>query len=772
MYKKFFFVLSCILLTHSLYAIDYQTKEILGKEGEKLSTATQVTADINGDGVSDILIAANSSKSNQKTGYITALSGANRKVLYTSFGSITAPNPGWEWIEIILPGDLNNDAVDDFIAVYQNRFEFPKSYLHATSGLDGSSLYSITGNTNDEPFASGDFYTKCDKQASKSVCVFGDVNRDGAKDLLVKINQRSSRLYSGSNGTFLYEIPVADLYFPGDMNGDGIDDIFSYLPEVQNFDGFSNELTINEMKLYSGSNGRELFSSNISDLNITYYDDFSSSYTAFNILYEEDLNNDGIKDFLVLNHFHSSSLIAISGSNGSRIFRKDPPDIYSNRFNNFLSYINDVNNDGIADILTTSEFNLFVFSGNSGNEIYTLGEDVGSFGNIHIIEDRNNDNLQDFLVSSPFSNPARLDILSSKDGSFINSFSGEQLNGELVKFKDLNSDLNSDGINDFFFLATHLTEIENEEEITAVSGANGNLLYTVKNPDYSLNSRDSFKGITNLGDINNDGVDDFSAAAAFVNNPNSDIIEPGLLRVFSGNDGTILLDLFGSSNYEQFGFFNRGHNSLSKDLNQDGNTDIIVPSPSFFEDGFENKGKAVFLYLNCNKTTCNTEFEANFCQNDPSRTELPCEGACSSFNFASEKSFLRKMFKKQNAFVKKLAKIAKSVSGSKKINKNKKNAKKRLTTLNSLTEALPEIIWECSNVSCTAISLEENLAELKKGSKIMRNVAKSLNKITKKATRDKTKLKASKKQLKKANKSYKNALISLNLTPSFTSSCF
>ena len=83
--------------------------------------------------------------------------------------------------------------------------------------------------------------------------------------------------------------------------------------------------------------------------------------------------------------------------------------------------------------------------------------------------------------------------------------------------------------------------------------------------------------VSDAGDVNGDGFDDL-IVGAFGDDTNG--IDSGSARVFSGVDGSVLYDFFGDSANDQFGFSVSG----AGDVNGDGFDDLIVGAPNNVDD--------------------------------------------------------------------------------------------------------------------------------------------------------------------------------------------
>src|SRR5262245_56555094 len=93
--------------------------------------------------------------------------------------------------------------------------------------------------------------------------------------------------------------------------------------------------------------------------------------------------------------------------------------------------------------------------------------------------------------------------------------------------------------------------------------------------------------VSNAGDANNDGVDDFAVGTP---NDNTSMIDSGRVRVYSGATGTLLWSRGGEAPGDQLGYAV----AAIGDANGDGFDDLVVGAPLNDTNG-SNSGKAYVL---------------------------------------------------------------------------------------------------------------------------------------------------------------------------------
>ena len=360
---------------------------------DEFGESVSVAGDVDGDGIPDFIVGAPTRRSTN--GYARVFSGSNGSVLY-SFEVDGTRRFGQS---VSGAGDVNGDGRADLI-VGEN------SSARVFSGSDGSVLYSFDGDSSGDQFGF-------------SVSGAGDVNGDGNADLIVGApfddnngsNSGSARVLSGSDGSVLYDFngeSVNDWFGvsvsgAGDINGDGVADLIV---------GASGNGPLGFARVFSGSDGSVLYNFNGNDVSLPV-DLFGQSVSGAG-----DVNGDGIDDFIVgapgpETVFRSGHARVLSGSDGSTLFEFHGFffDSFESRFGGSVSGAGDVNGDGKADLIVGARFDdnnglnsgsAHVLSGSDGSVLYKLtGELFDSFGvSVSGVGDINEDGIDDFIVGS------------------------------------------------------------------------------------------------------------------------------------------------------------------------------------------------------------------------------------------------------------------------------------------------------------------------------------------------------------------------------------
>lgn len=356
-------------------------------------------ADVNNDGVPDIIIGAYSYDAGTiDAGRVYVYSGANGAVLHI-FDGETSAIPGDRFgCSVSSAGDMNNDGHDDIlIGAYNNDgLGNRRGRAYVYSGANGSLLYSWDGEANMDMFGT-------------SVAGGGDMNGDGFPDIVVVARANpdegfpAARVYafSGADGSLLHKFegdPGESVFFyslgpAGDINNDGFSDIVW----GTTFSGGSIWDSTGRVFVYSGFTGDTLY------------------------IFSSGMNND--------------------------------------RFGYSTSGAGDVNNDGFDDIVVgapeadNARGRIYVYSGFDGGllRIYTglgaghrIGEKVTSAGDVNI------DGFTDLLVGAPWS-----DIPAQAAGQAYVFLSAQ----ECVACCDIPGDANNSGsvnISDVTFLIARI----------------------------------------------------------------------------------------------------------------------------------------------------------------------------------------------------------------------------------------------------------------------------------------------------------------------------
>lgn len=425
---------------------------------------------------------------------------------------------------------------------------YPRTFELST--LNGSNGFEIIGLEQNVQFGAESQF-------------IGDINNDGLEDIAlgVELATADGLQYAGTtyiifgstspfptpfnlntlNGTngFIVKGIIANerrgttIAGPGDINGDGIDDLIIG----------SSSTAPNEIVIYGTTSFPQIITSN--DINGS--NGFLIVTPGSNqIAGLGDVNGDGINDFILSIPFWSGQTWIIFG-----------------RSSNFPLSIDESWLDGVKGFKTSS------FPGSIPSFL------VGGSGDI------NNDGFKDILIGNwdstdpaisyllfgkgtPFSPLVDLTTLDGTDG-----FSIDNNGGNFLTFVGTLGDINNDGIDDFF------------SETNAIFGSTDP--FPAHFPKSSLNGTDGFTlpgqlTSSGIGDINMDGIDDFisvygnNGRAYIVFGSTSGFPNPMNETTLNGVNGFVIEGL--------------NQNNLARptsgngDVNGDGISDFVVASPN------------------------------------------------------------------------------------------------------------------------------------------------------------------------------------------------
>lgn len=312
------------------------------------------------------------------------------------------------------------------------------------------------------------------------------------------------------------------------------------------------------------------------------------------VLSPGDLDGDGISDLVsgspsvgpVGQPFHGL-VVAFSGDTGEVIYE------ISGNLGDALGWslgeAGDIDGDGIADYLVGAPGThpdpgkVLAVSGVSGNVIYEVSGGGGgdSFGfSISSIGDIDGDLLPDFVVGAPrydqiFNSTGGVFIFSGANGALIFSHFGIQTSEEVGEEVAGIGDVDGDGRGDIAFQSTPFSQ----GRVTVISTGSRQEIYSI---DGRLGNDFLGFSISHIGDLDNDGAQDFAAGAVQV----TSIPRIGYVLIISGLTGNIIRELQGVKHYEKF-----GHDVVGiGDINSDGVPDLAVGAPDRFYDGFDGAG--------------------------------------------------------------------------------------------------------------------------------------------------------------------------------------
>jgi hypothetical protein len=196
--------------------------------------------------------------------------------------------------------------------------------------------------------------------------------------------------------------------------------------------------------------------------------------------------------------------------------------------------------------------------------------------------DVNSDGFDDFLVGSLGNNVNGGDsgsvfVYSGLDGSVIHQFHGDSADDWYGYSASGAGDVDGDGYDDII-IGDYLEDLDPATQNTGgadiLSGFDGSLLFRVD----GTNAGDALGySVSGAGDFNNDGYDDVIVGSRTFNGAAGS--NTGLIQVFSGPTGVLLLSMEGATAGDEFG----GAVACAGDVDNDNFDDIVVGAR--FADG-------------------------------------------------------------------------------------------------------------------------------------------------------------------------------------------
>jgi len=376
----------------------------------------------------------------------------------------------------------------------------------------------------------------------------GDVNGDGVPDFAVGAQQNKngahgtepgySRIYSGVDGSILHTflgdgtnpIDGLDDHFGcavswiGDLDGDGHDEVFVGAFKDDNYGNFNSGM----IRIFSGADG-----------SLMHQDDGEAEGDRMGIFVRGtgDITGDGVPDYMMgvykddNTFFNAGSIRVHSGADHSLVWMLD------------------------------------------GQSYHALLGWSGDF-----VGDANGDGVGDFLAGAPWDDVNGAEtgsawLFSGVDGSVLRHWDGTASHDAFGHAVCAAGDVDGDGRMDVAVGAIQSTYTGVETGpgyVRVFSGASGALLYEVSG---DLPRDQLGFALACAGDVNQDGHADLLVGA-----PSGFSIglantgRPGYVRLFSGRDGSVLLELEGHAPDDLFGV---GVARL-RDLDGDGHGELIV----------------------------------------------------------------------------------------------------------------------------------------------------------------------------------------------------
>ncbi len=408
------------------------------------------------------------------------------------------------------------------------------STLCAPALLAQTKLYTFTGTSGD--------------QLGRSVGPAGDVDNDGYDDVIVGSplddpNGASSGrviVFSGRTGSALLTL---DGSFAGDEFGtsvDGVGDI--------DHDGFDDIVVGAPGHDFGGGNAGTVcvYTGKTGAMKFQWFGSQAGAYFGHAVAGAGDTNNDGYVDVVVGAPFEDSS-----GANAGRV--------------------------RVFSGLTGGT--LRIIDGSAANDEF--GRSVDGVG------DANHDGFDDFIAGAPNhdaggNNAGVVRVYSGKEGWATHLFYGGEANAlfghAVAGLGDVDGDLCPD-----FAVGAPFSDYNGVDsgEVRVYSGAAGTEHYRVGGAAGTRMGT----SVAGVGDVDDDGHNDVLVGAPKWGFLGTDDV--GLVRVYSGSDGSSIVTFMGSSADDELGTAV----GSAGDVNNDGTPDIVAAAP-FADSHGSNAGYA------------------------------------------------------------------------------------------------------------------------------------------------------------------------------------
>jgi len=527
-------------------------------------------------------------------------------------------------------GDVNGDGYDDVIVgAYQNDdagSNAGKAYVYhgSGSGLSFSPDWSDNGEAADDEFG-------------YSVATAGDVNGDGYDDVIVGapyntvLNYGEVYVYFGSSSGLSLSPDWSDqgesasdefgtsVACAGDVNGDGYDDVIVGAPDSDDAGSDAGEVYV-----YYGSSSGLSNTPSWSDQGEAAFD-----YFGYSVGSAGDVNGDSYDD-VIIGAIENDD----AGNNAGKVYvyhgsssglSNLPPDWSANgeaandTFGDSVASAGDINGDGFYDVIVSAPNN--DDAGSNAGEIYVYcGSSTGLssspnwssqgetaydfFGNsVSTAGDVNCDGYDDLIVSATGNDEAgssagkvylylgsQFGLCSTPNWSTLGSTASDNFGTSVSN----TGDIDGDGYDDFIVSAPLNDEYGINSGKIYVYQYNDELTFNLieRWSDVGEVAQDWFGcSVSNAGDVNGDGYDDV-IVGAYINDDGGE--KAGKAYVYHGSKNGLSQtpdwSEQGEAAYDEFGYSVAG----AGDVNGDGYDDIIIGA--HYNDGGGNGAGEAYVY--------------------------------------------------------------------------------------------------------------------------------------------------------------------------------
>ncbi len=306
-----------------------------------------------------------------------------------------------------------------------------------------------------------------------------------------------------------------------------------------------------------------------------------------------DIDGDGIPDIVVgaPGHANSSGRVFVySGKDGTTLYTFDgahPSDV----FGWSVDHAGDVDADGYGDVIVGirlydqtpngDEGSVQVYSGRDGSLLHEfIGTTAhGDFGrSVAGVGDVDHDGHDDFVVGAPLATASyyllgTAILYSGATGTVIHQWSEPGTSGNFGNDVDGAGDVDGDGTLDVIVGDPgHNSPTQSAGMVRVYSGLDGSLLRAVEG---TVEDGQLGWSVASAGDVDGDGIPDFLAGSPL---ESANGFRSGAARLFSGADGVMLRAFYGDSQEDWYGSSVAGVG----DTDGDGRPDLLVGAP--FDD--------------------------------------------------------------------------------------------------------------------------------------------------------------------------------------------